>query len=301
MNIDDYGRADIFYEYPVNNIAGSNIPMDKVSGAAIVKLVEGNIISVMSGFASTEVPEWKKFDIVTDENRSFNEIKNEEEKIKLREKSIFDKYEESIEIIKQSEIEENTDKVNRQKITENIEKEESTDPIEEEIKREIEEPLRQQSLEDMEQDKKPEDEAIDYPRGTTAKFFKSLTEGFEEIPDIIKEIKRCKWHKVPVRNLESMYDVCDYNKYTVVYYPMMNYYSYIKKYDHYLIGYKYNEEGEPKYLVYGIPGVRDRKEQPYEGRSGFVTWVPMDYRSDFGYWLMFYDFKTSTILIPEKK
>ena len=98
-----------------------------------------------------------------------------------------------------------------------------------------------------------------------------------------------------------MYDVSNYNKYTVVYYPMISYYPYIKKYNHYLIGYKFDKSGEVKYLVYGIPGTKDRAEQPYGGKSGFVTWVPMHDKSDYGYWLMFYDFKTSTILIPEEK
>ena len=116
-----------------------------------------------------------------------------------------------------------------------------------------------------------------------------------------EEIKRCKWHKVNVKSIHNMYDISNYNKYTAVYYPMISYYQYIKKYSHYLIGYKCDKAGEVKYLVYGIPGTKDRVEQPYGGKSGFVTWIPSGDRSNYGYWLMFYDFKTSTIIIPEKK
>ena len=130
MNIDDYGRADICYEYPVDNIAGSNISMDKVSGAAIVKLIEGNIISVMSGFASTEIPEWKKFSVIESESRSSNEEKKIiEEKIIVDEKSIFDKYEQRIEITKQVEEQKNIDDEKEQETIEDGRQEENLEPV----------------------------------------------------------------------------------------------------------------------------------------------------------------------------
>ena len=53
-----------------------------------------------------------------------------------------------------------------------------------------------------------------------------------------------------------------------------------------------------KYLVYGIPGRKGRQDQPYGGKSGFVTWMPCDKNDDMGYWLMFYDFKNSVIVVP---
>lgn len=339
MNIDDYGRSDICYEYPVNNVAGSNISMDKVSGAAIVKLIEGKIVPIMSGFATTEIPDWKNFVLIEDKDRNSNENEQSvEEKAVVEEKSMFDKYEESIELTKQTERNENVDDEKDEEIVEDVREE--VDNLEKEQIEEETEALRNEeleSIEPLEQDKNEEvvvienrqeepveteeisddsyepakdygeetradiSDLADYPRGSKAKFFKSLTEGFEEVNDLCKEIKRCKWHKVHVKTIHNMYDVSDYNKYTTIYYPMISYYPYIKKYCHYLIGYKCNKDGEVKYLIYGIPGKKDVVEQPYGGKSGFVTWIPRDDSSDYGYWLMFYDFKTATIIIPEKK
>ena len=135
-------------------------------------------------------------------------------------------------------------------------------------------------------------------------FFTQVADGLEEIQDMNDEIKNCKWYKVPVQHLESMYNMQDMNKYTVVYYPMMNYYPYIKRYGHYVVGYKYHPDGKVKYLVYGIPGTKNKFHQPYGGRSGFVSWMPLkageEEDDDYGYWLMFYDFRTANILIPMK-
>ncbi len=123
--------------------------------------------------------------------------------------------------------------------------------------------------------------------------------------EICSEIKRCKWYKIPVDSQRSMYNMSNYNKYTMLYYPMINYYSYIKKYEHYLIGYKLNKDNRMKYLIYAIPGTKNKMDQPYVGKSGFVTWMPLNSEENdensLGYWLMFYDFKTSTIVIPVKK
>lgn len=110
MNIDDYGRADVCYEYPIDDVAGSGISMDRVSGAAIVRILDNNIISVMSGFASTEIPKWKDFAII--ENRKESPEGEEDNKVEeldnggaseVDSKSIFDKYEESIEKVKKDE------------------------------------------------------------------------------------------------------------------------------------------------------------------------------------------------------
>ena len=58
-------------------------------------------------------------------------------------------------------------------------------------------------------------------------------------------------------------------------------------------------DGELKYIVYAIPGDKEKSCQPYGGRTGFVTWTT-DKKNGKGYWLMFYDFKNSSIVIPTK-
>lgn len=141
-------------------------------------------------------------------------------------------------------------------------------------------------------------------RGSVGEFFESLAEDFEldRHKNKKKDIKHCKWYKVPVDNLDEMCNIADYNKYTVIYYPMINYYPYFKKHKHYCIGYKCNDKGKMKYIVYGIPGKKDKGDQPYGGKTGFVTWMEDETLGDgMGYWLMFYDFRNSVIVIPAER
>ena len=57
-----------------------------------------------------------------------------------------------------------------------------------------------------------------------------------------------------------------------------------------------------KYIVYGIPGKKDKGDQPYGGKTGFVTWMEDETLGDgMGYWLMFYDFRNSVIVIPAER
>ena len=140
-----------------------------------------------------------------------------------------------------------------------------------------------------------------YPKGDIGNFFKAVAQDFEEVTDFSKEIKWCTWYKVPVHNLEKMYDLTDYNKYTIAYYPMICYFQYIRNYKSFMLGYKCDENGNMKYIVYGIPGSRAKAHQPYGGKTGFVTWIADKENDEMGHWLMFYDFKNSTIVVPLKK
>lgn len=136
-------------------------------------------------------------------------------------------------------------------------------------------------------------------RGAMGDFFNNIVKGFEEVKDKFKEIKYCKWYKIKINSIDDMCNTADYNKYTVAYYPMLNYYPYIKKYGYFFIGYKCNSKGDLKYIVYGIPGKKDKDEQPYVGKTGFVTWISSD-DGKVGCWLMFYDYKNSNIVVPMK-
>lgn len=321
LNIDENGRADISYEYTVDNIGDTGISMDKVSGAAIIKLIDKNLISVMNGFSSTDIPDWKSCEVLKREKTvNVNESRSEK-------KSIFDKYEESIEKTKQSEPEKNVksqdnlkninntiveskqDEINSENQEERqfVKEENEGKDIEREKLENIErlKDIEREELENIERKKDIEREKLkDMPTGTIGDFFKSLANGYEEIADVCDDVKKCRWFKVPVASSLDMTDTSNYNKYTVIYYPMMNYYPYIKKYGHFLFGYKCDPLGNMKYLVYAIPGTKSKQEQPFEGKSGFVTFEAQkngeDKEDNFGYWIMFYDFRTSTIVIPVK-
>ncbi|AGF53906.1 hypothetical protein B0P06_002035 [Clostridium saccharoperbutylacetonicum] len=135
--------------------------------------------------------------------------------------------------------------------------------------------------------------------GTIGKFFEKLAEDFRPHDANLSDINYCKWYKVNVNSIDDLADESNYNKYTLALYPMLNYYPYISKMGHFLLGYKCNNIGELKYIIYAIPGSKAKNDQPYGGRTGFVTWTN-DNKNDLGYWLMFYDFKNSSIVIPTR-
>lgn len=135
-------------------------------------------------------------------------------------------------------------------------------------------------------------------RGSVGEYFEGLANGFECCRGRYDEIKYCKWYKVPVSDLHEMCNMSNYNRYAVAYYPMLNYYPYIRQHKYFMLGYKCDKEGNLRYIVYGIPGKRNIDDQPYEGKTGFVTWVSDESRDGSGCWLMFYDFKNSTVVVP---
>jgi len=333
MNIDEYGRADICYEYPVDNIGNCGINADKISGAAIVKFIDSNIISVMSGFSTTDIPTWKSFSIVENKERKKESVKEEKAN-----KTIFDKYEETIEEIKAKDSSNgNKDEANKEDSEEKLvqkhkEKELYNEAREKDknkkeankkdldienrgkdkdIKEFNKEDLDSKDIEknnekDLDKEEKPIEKNRDKKRnkkntpiGLEGKYFRSLVDGLDSVDNITDEIKNCIWYKIDAQNEDDMRDTCNYDKFMVLYNPMLKYYPYIKKHGHYILGYKCDTLGNMKYLVYGIPGDKTREDQPFKGRSGFVTWIE-NKENNLGYWLMFYDYKTNNILIPVK-
>lgn len=136
-------------------------------------------------------------------------------------------------------------------------------------------------------------------KGRIGKYFEDIAKDFEPYNEKLNDINYCKWYKVDVNNIEDLCNQSNYNKYTLAYYPMLNYYPYINKNNYFLLGYKCDESGELQYIVYGIPGSKDMDEQPFSGKTGFVTWTNDNTRNQ-GYWLMFYDYKNSSIVVPMK-
>lgn len=325
LNIDDYGRADVSYEYDNDNIANTQLPIDNISGAVVAKILDKNIIPVLSGFLTTDNLKWREFELLesitnkdkikyedTKDTKDTKEIKETEEKI-----NVFDKYENQIEETKIKEIEKEDTKDKSQEL-----EVETLEETEVEI-----EDIKVKDIKSQDDEYKPRKECLEeancqwnngeskvfisdtpsnyteYPIGDSGEFFKEIAKDFKDVSNTIVDIKRCRWYRVPVNNIMDMSYIGDYNKYTTFYYPMINYYRYIEEYGHFIFGYKFDNEGEMKYLIYGIPGTKKLKHQPFRGKTGFVTWVPAKSNEDkvSGYWLMFYDFKKSTILIPSKK
>lgn len=334
LDVSIAGKADYTKEYNVDNIAGIELSLDKISGAAIGKYKDGVPIFIMCGFLNGQQPceDWKSYkvikaksdkelekkmhykeqkkhdkkdkkdkceyreEVVNEEINSINEgsLKVEEEKRvesveeKDREEEfVEEKSEESLEEVEASR-EEKTEKV---KLQATIEESIQTDHPKENLRGKFED---YEELIEESKEFNPRNSKI---RGTIGEYFESIAEGFEE-DEGYDELKYCKWYKVPVHDLYEMCNMSNYNKYTLVYYPMLNYYPYIKKYNYFKLGYKCDFNGNLKYIIYAIPGKKNKDEQPYDGRTGFVTWVAKDSDTDIGCWLMFYDFKNSTVVVP---
>ena len=134
-------------------------------------------------------------------------------------------------------------------------------------------------------------------RGEEGKYFERIAKGFEPFNNNIEDIDYCKWYRVNINSMDDLCNKSDHDKYTLAYYPMLNYYPYISKENYFLLGYKCNSFGDLQYIVYAIPGSKEVSEQPYGGKTGFVTWANDGTRNN-GYWLMFYDYKKCSIVVP---
>lgn len=328
LEISDIGKGEASKEYYVNNIAGLDFSYDKISGAAICKYVGGELTYLMYGFMNGENvgDSWKKCKVLKhiDKNKEdievkeVKEVKKEVKKVEEvkcvepehkehhEEKEHKDHHEEVKKKEKHDECKEDHHKEEKedkcedinychQKYTENMGCMgacKKRDAIESEEYRFDE--YEAQIVEEKELD--PYDFEM---RGSLGEFFENIVKDFEEVKNKFKEIKYCKWYKVNIKSLDDMCNISNYNKYTIAYYPMLNYYPYIKKYGYFMLGYKCDEKGNLKYIVYGVPGKKDKDEQPYAGKTGFVTWMSGD-KDKEGCWLMFYDYKNSTVVVPMK-
>ena len=314
LEVTDKGKGEVTKEFNVSNIAGLNLDFDKISGAAIVKMNNDSPIFVMCGFLNGQQPtdNWKGYTIVkTRDVRSTksNIIKDSKKEIK--------KNDSKKRKVKEESLSENEAKEEEKPIIENPIRDEVEVKIEpEETKKEFAESEESEIIKENEPKENLRGKFEDYEdkieankefdpingniRGSIGEYFESIVDGFERDTDSIDELKYTKWYKVPVHDLREMCNMNNYNKYTLAYYPMLNYYPYIKKNGFFMIGYKCDSKGNLKHIIYGVPGKKDKDEQPYDGRTGFVTWVSIKNNANNGCWLMFYDFKNSTVVVPMK-
>lgn len=314
LEVTDKGKGEVTKEFNVSNIAGLNLDFDKISGAAIVKMNNDSPIFVMCGFLNGQQPtdNWKGYTIVkTRDVRSTksNIIKDSKKEIK--------KNDSKKRKVKEESLSENEAKEEEKPIIENPIRDEVEVKIEpEETKKEFAESEESEIIKENEPKENLRGKFEDYEdkieankefdpingkiRGSIGEYFESIVDGFERDTDSIDELKYTKWYKVPVHDLREMCNMNNYNKYTLAYYPMLNYYPYIKKYGFFMIGYKCDSKRNLKHIIYGVPGKKDKDEQPYDGRTGFVTWVSIKNNANNGCWLMFYDFKNSTVVVPMK-
>ena len=331
IEVTDTGKAEATKEYNVSNIGGLDIQFDKISGTAIAKFKDGIPIFVMCGFLNGQQPteNWKNYTIVkakevrlrATEKVAEKEHKKEPRKPELKVEKSKDKAIENhvveakvnediilekterIEEEKEEAVKEATKEAIKEVVEEVVEVKEvqEVENVEEARRRYFQRENLRGKFEDYEDEieaSKEFDPVSGKIRGSIGEYFESIVEGFDRDYDSIDELKYTKWYKKPVHDLHEMCNMSNYNKYTLAYYPMLNYYPYIKKYGYFMLGYKCDSQGNLKHIIYAIPGKKDKDEQPYDGRTGFVTWVSLNGKDRDGCWLMFYDFKNSTVVVP---
>ena len=327
IELTDTGKAEATKEYNVSNVGGLDIQFDKISGTAIAKFKDGIPIFVMCGFLNGQQPSenWKNYTIVkakevrlrSTEKVAEKEHKKEPRKLEIKvekskdkpiEKPIVEaKVDENIVIEDIKRAEEEKEEVSKEVVNEVVEevvevKEvQEVENLEEARMRYFQRENLRGKFEDYEEGieaSKEFDPVNSKIRGSIGEYFESIVEGFNRDYDSINDLKYTKWYKIPVNDLHEMCNMSNYNKYTLAYYPMLNYYPYIKKYGYFMLGYKCDSKGNLKHIIYAIPGKKDKDEQPYDGRTGFVTWVSLNGKDREGCWLMFYDFKNSTVVVP---
>jgi hypothetical protein len=340
LNIDNSGRTEICKEFESSNIAGSGIDVDKVSGATVVRSVSGNMISVLTGFTSTDIPkDWKNYTLM-----DMTEKKDDQKKHIDNNVEDFDKYEAEIESVrehdKSAEIkrdektkQQDNDRASKKKDNHNHNKPKENitakktiiqDEVKEDRKKDIQKNknkvIQEEIRDDIQEEgheeiygeekitkndnfinKQPKDNNVEFNK--SEKFFNRIIEDLEPFGDDFEEIGKSKWFRVHVNSIEDMYRASSYNKYAIIYYPMINYFPYIIKHGHYIIGYKFDDMNRVKYVMYGIPGTRETEDQPFDGKYGFVSFVrgKEERGDDVGYWLLFYDFRRAVVVIPIQK
>ncbi|MGL5575677.1 MAG: hypothetical protein ACRDCW_09065 [Sarcina sp.] len=296
MNITEQGKVENSLEHDADNIGGTGISYDKIVGAAICKEVAGKMVYLMCGFLNGEQPtnNWKDYKHVSctksqkEEKKSYVKDCDDKEDEKHKHKHHDDDCDSEKENKKEHENKEEHEK------HDDCDKKEDECGCKDRPNKfdEYEESIQVEGLE------RGQEDTIEL-RGAMGEFFMNVVEGLEEVK-MTDDIKNTKWFKVPVKCFEDMCNICHYNKYTTLYYPMINYYPYIIQKGCFMVGLKCNDKGKIKYLIYGVHGCKDKMSQPYSGKTGFVTFVPDKEGSDTGCWLMFYDFRNSMVVVPMK-
>lgn len=306
INIDEGGKADVSNEHDANNIANTYISMDKIQGAGICKINGSKVNPVMVGFiCGEELKNWATYPMakstakVAKSNTTVVKPLDEtdQKEVKKETKVVEEKKKESVEAKpckKDREEELSAQKPSLKSVGET----QNFDEYEEQIERLKENRKKHNSKQN--DDDHENQEKKENPIGPMGEFFKNVVKDLEKM-GTKESMKNCTWYKAKVENLDAMYCEDDYNKYSVIFYPMICYYPYIAKAKHFMIGYKCDEEGALKYIIYAIPGTKALLDQPYEGKTGFVTFMSETDNSDKGHWLMYYDVKKNSVVVPVKK
>ena len=191
LDVSIAGKADYTKEYNVDNIAGIELSLDKISGAAIGKYKDGVPIFIMCGFLNGQQPceDWKSYKVIKAKSDKELEKKihyKEQKKHDKKEKK--DKCEDREEVVNEeiNSINEGSLKVEEEKRVESVEEKDREEEFAEE--------KREESLEEVEASREEKTEKVklqatieeniqtDHPK-------ENLRGKFEDYEELIEESK----------------------------------------------------------------------------------------------------------------
>lgn len=138
-----------------------------------------------------------------------------------------------------------------------------------------------------------------------ANYTMDILKFFEKVEPFRENLRDCTWWKIEYNNEDFQRGFLPFYNYLVnAYYPYpltsktTTCQSMIEKYGHYIFG-TVTKQGEIQYYVYGVPGKFTIAEHPYNGSTGFNTWLKDKNSSEgLGYWLIYVDALSGKIVNP---
>ncbi|AKL93607.1 hypothetical protein CACET_c00890 [Clostridium aceticum] len=280
-------------------------------------------------FIASEVKKEKPVDF----QRSAEKVQEKsEEKIQVKpEEKMQEKLEEKVKVDKPKQEKLKEEKPKEEKSKEEKSKEEKPiEPAKEKIKEDqLKEEktqesnsleIKENSLEENLSHKKPESQysfekdwdiaAKEIP--PLQKYIESTLKVFPRVEPFDEKLQDYEWWQIQyntqtiyraympfISHIEMMINPYYYH---YSYYLSSEYQKQLYRYQHYIFGVCYDDNKRAKYYIYGIPGKKITKEQPYQGKTGFVYWHPSHYaqfkQEGFGYWLMHIDAETGKMVEP---
>ncbi len=138
-----------------------------------------------------------------------------------------------------------------------------------------------------------------------ANYTMDILKFFDKVEPFSENLRDCTWWRIEHNSEDINRGFLPFYNYLVnVYYPYpltsktTTCQSMIEKYSHYIFG-TVKEQEEVKYYVYGVPGRFTIAEHPYNGATGFNTWLKdKNSTEDLGYWLIYIDALSGKIVNP---
>ncbi|OPJ55070.1 AAA family ATPase [Alkalithermobacter paradoxus] len=246
---------------------------------------------------------FRKYEEVEDSDEETDyreEIKDDEKLVESINEDIEEVVEESEDLIENVE-EENIEEliVEREEVESSEEREnpqKKKEDLEEKEKEKKEDAPKISFEEYKEKERVVEEKTYLVPRR-----LKKILKRYKEVKPVTDDVDNIRWWKIDINPMSMVgYDMPHlgymyYINYTA--YSDIGFLAY--KYRHYIFGINYDEDGQRRYYVYGIPG--RRHEQPDGGETGFTHFIGCkDKEDDYGYWVCHIDCKSRLIAMPQE-